>query len=137
MRRIELNVSTGERCEIEQLAYKTADNKLVLLDVGKDADNLTPVNFEELEQLSAPPPPTALDQIRAKEQAQNVRDAMERANRLAALVIARTELVRQQAAKGSTVTHDQAHAFLYANDKAYKLLWDVEQEVAPLRKLIP
>ena len=97
----------------------------------------SPATPEELAAWELSRQPTAIDQIRTKEQTQNVRDAMERANRLAALVIARTELVRQQAAKGATVTHDQAHAFLYANDKAYKLLWDVEQEVAPLRKLIP
>lgn len=122
--------------------YKAPNNSLHFID-DKAFEHLLPegsilITDEEAEALRpVPPPPTPLEQIRAKEQAQNVRDAMERANRLAALVIARTELVRQQAAKGATVTHDQAHAFLYANDKAYKLLWDVEQEVAPLRKLIP
>lgn len=88
----------------------------------------------------APPaiPPTPLQQIRALEKVQAVRDAMERANRLASFVVAKTELVRQQAAKvpSVTITHEQAHAFLYGNDKPYKLLWDLEQTVAPIRKLI-
>ena len=86
----------------------------------------------------APQLPTPIQQIRAKEQTQVVRDAMERANRLASFVVARTELVRQQAAKVPSVvtTHDQAHTYLYNYDKPYKLLWDLEQEVAQLRRQI-
>lgn len=104
------------------------------------ADGWLAITIDEARAITtpAPVPLTPLQQIRAMEQTQNVRDAMERASRLAALVTTRTEMVRQQAARvpAVIVTHDQVHAWLVVNDKYYKLLWELEQLIEPLRKQV-
>jgi hypothetical protein len=73
------------------------------------------------------------------EQAQTVQDAMQRASRMASLLATRAEMVRQMGARTPAViiTHDQAHNWLVVNDKYYKLLWELEQAIEPLRRQIP
>lgn len=136
MKRIELNCATGESVEIDQLAYKTADNEPLLVDVGQPVEGLTLIGFDEYLELSAPPPPSPLEQIRAIERSPEVADAMQRGSRLVALSYALDDLIRIAASKGQTVTRTQAHDWAMANDANYKTLYEAEQAIKPLRPLV-
>ncbi len=58
MIRTEFNCATGESVEIAQAAYKDAEGRPVILDVGQPTDGLTAISLEELSALTASVPPT-------------------------------------------------------------------------------
>ena len=82
------------------------------------------------------PSEAALAAIRATEQTPIVADAMQRGSRLVALSYAIDDLIRVAAAKGLTVTRQQAHDWAMLNDSNYKTLYDAEQIIKPLRALV-
>jgi hypothetical protein len=84
------------------------------------------------EPLDEPAPPTPLEQIRALEQAHD--DDQRRLNRQAAIDTALTIMCRAPEAQG--YTRDQVHALLYAANRGYKAMVDLEAEISLLRKQI-
>lgn len=82
------------------------------------------------------PPPTPIEQIRIIERTPEVSDAMQRGTRLVAIAYAIDDLIRIAAAKGLTVTRQQAHDWAMLNDANYKTLHDAEQAIKPLRPLV-
>ena len=77
-----------------------------------------------------------IEKIRAIERAPTVSDAMQRGSRLVALAYALDDLIRVAAAKGQTVTRQQAHDWAMLNDGNYKTLYEAEQTIKPLRALV-
>lgn len=53
--RIEVNVATGERYEIEQIAYRDSDGAVLILDADHPAEGLQPLTIDELNTYSNPP----------------------------------------------------------------------------------
>lgn len=82
------------------------------------------------EPADIPPPPTALEQIRALEQAHD--DDQRKLNRQAAIDTALTVACRSPAAEGKT--RDEVHAVYYATNRGYRAMVDLEAQITELRK---
>ena len=79
-----------------------------------------------------PPPPTALEQIRALEQTHD--DDQRKLNRQAAIDTALTIACRSPAAAGKT--REQVHALWYEANRGYRAMVDLEARIVELRKKI-
>jgi hypothetical protein len=104
--------------------YTVAD-KAVQLPAG--CVEITEAEFQALQKL--PPPPSALEQIRALEQ--QYADAQAKMTRQALLSIALDKACADSLAVG--LTRDEVHALLMSGDNGYKALYLLEQQVEALR----
>lgn len=106
--------------------------------VGGVPVECAPEEEAEILALWGAPKPQLLpiQQIREIEGAPVVADAMQRGARLVALSYALDDLIRIAAAKGQTVTRQQAHDWAMVNDSNYRTLYEAEQAIKPLRVLV-
>ena len=114
--------------------YKAADNSVHFLDDDSFAHLLpagsVQITAEEAEALRpVPPPPSALEQIRALEQ--QYADAQAKMTRQALLAIALDKACADPLAVG--LTREEVHALLMSGDNGYKALYLLEQQVEALR----
>lgn len=117
--RKEINCMTGEVTEVE----------------------LTPEELVIIAAIPPPPPPTHLEQIRALEasKADDVAKVTRQALLMQTLTIALATPEAQAMTAGMTPEQAKAAvtAYLVQTDPGFKLMWELEQAIEPLRAQIP
>lgn len=121
--------------------YSNQTNTLYFGDLAQGDRAATPQEIADWELSRLPKPPTPLQQIRAIEasKAEDVAKVTRQALLMQTVAIALA--TPEAAALTSGMTPQDARAavvaYLVATDPGFKLMYDLEQEIEPLRALIP